>query len=512
MSVIERIWINFRQQKFKNIILFVLITSLGSFIASIMLTSQAFVMTERNLRHSLPPITSTDSIPMDDNDDFEFIRLSRDSIHEVGNLPYVNFFDYSFLSDIWVNYEMYVLEEFGNRFQVEDDWTISFRMHGVSHPEVVYFDNGMYELYLGRTFLPEEMSDDYHGVAPIIVSRQFLEMNDFGLGDIIKPYRGYFTFPEGAVVPEQNGDYLTFISQFWDYWGEMEFEFKIVGAFEYTREITRMDTDWDLLNHQTMINLFFVPNWRAFEIQRILDENLEYYIELLDIGHLRGTRYIRRVQEEFPITPIWVLNDMRDIENFTSRANEILLPYSLEIQDLSGTFGQIVDSAENLQGTITVMLYVLLGMMVIASALILIVVVHERKQEIGIYLVLGERKWKIVSQILAQVLVITIISLIIALLVANIFSYNISREMLLQHLLANPREVDYWPTFIEFLGFGQQMSVEEMMSAFNVSLDFITIVRFMTIGIGTVLVSAIIPTTYILELKPSEILQKGKVE
>ena len=65
---------------------------------------------------------------------------------------------------------------------------------------------------------------------------------------------------------------------------------------------------------------------------------------------------------------------------------------------------------------------------------------------------------------------------------------------------------------LERRGFGRQMDHEEMLDAFDVSLNANTIVLFFAIGLGTVAVSTVIPVVYITKMNAKKILLHGKVE
>ena len=64
---------------------------------------------------------------------------------------------------------------------------------------------------------------------------------------------------------------------------------------------------------------------------------------------------------------------------------------------------------------------------------------------------------------------------------------------------------------MELIGFARKMSVEEMLDMVNVSLDVTTTLMGASIIFGTIIVSTAVPVTYLLKLKPTDLLEKGKV-
>lgn len=93
----------------------------------------------------------------------------------------------------------------------------------------------------------------------------------------------------------------------------------------------------------------------------------------------------------------------------------------------------------------------------------------------------------------------------------NVISSLISRQMLEQDLLRQEQENSF-SGFSEGIPFELilfdpgPMSVKGMMSAYNVSLDIVSILLFFGSGISVIFMSAIIPLVYIMRLKPKNIL------
>ena len=56
------------------------------------------------------------------------------------------------------------------------------------------------------------------------------------------------------------------------------------------------------------------------------------------------------------------------------------------------------------------------------------------------------------------------------------------------------------------LGYGSEVTTDDVMDNFNVSISLTTVLAFYGIGLGTVLLSTIIPNLYILKLNPKKIM------
>ena len=138
----------------------------------------------------------------------------------------------------------------------------------------------------------------------------------------------------------------------------------------------------------------------------------------------------------------------------------------------------------------------------------------DRKRELGIYMVLGERKKRIINQIILEVIVVFIFAMICSFIVGNILSNVISSRMVEQDLIHQMRMREEEPfDFIDIdvseeLSFFNpgSMSFDEMIEAFDTSLNMSTILLIFVVGGGVVFLSTVAPIIYLVRLEPKEIL------
>jgi len=144
----------------------------------------------------------------------------------------------------------------------------------------------------------------------------------------------------------------------------------------------------------------------------------------------------------------------------------------------------------------------------IILSLLITLFLRDRKHEIGIYLALGEKKGKIITQILTEVLSVSIIGITLSLFAGNIISDGISQQMIHNNMmneLENPSMNFDWNP-LEGMGFNTNMSMDEMLENYEVGLDGQTIGLFFLVGAGTVILSTISPIIYITSLNPKKIM------
>lgn len=510
MTILKRSIISVVSQKEKNLLLLMLILILGVLIFGSFLMINTFNNSTTNLRNSLPAVVTIEGEPITyENIDDEMIRIPRQLIHDIGGLPQVKIYDYSFIEGIAGDFKYYYAGEsvFGNY----DNW---FRIFGVSNPEIVYFENGMYELVQGRTFTAEEMDEQQvFGRVPILVSDEWAQLNNIALGDAVNLFQDVFELPMGANLPENGLSFLNSLSELWDhdYNGKSRkyHQFEVIGIFEFTRELSEKPDSLESVDHYSMINLFFTPNWLVYNMMIRAEKSHNERVSILNVSHLLDWDY----QFNNPM-PMFVLDDMLLLDEFTTMANEIIYDYDLplHISDLSGTFGSMVLSVMNLNNLLNIVLFVAIGAMAIILTLLVLLYIRGRRNELGVYLALGEKRGRVVSQVLLEILIVSSVGIIIAFLISSLFTEQLSTYLITNQLYENARGENYWPSFLETIGFAQEMSVEEMLYAVNIAIDLPTILTALSIIFGTILVSTFVPVAYLLEQKPMDLLAKGKIE
>jgi len=508
--VIERAWLSISRRFGKTIFLFLIVFILGVLTSGAISVGQAIQQTEINLRRRVPPLATI----IQDNESLteyetlhgettHFEWLTPDIFEAIGNLPYVQAFNYSVIgrdffsrelilpreSQIYSINELSDLIEFSfqalERYNPNVEDIQAFRLKGVSHPAIIDIEEGVLDLVQGRTFTTEEMSRS-DNVA--LISEAFAQANNLQLGDTF--------YLENIIFDEFMIEELA-INQI---------ELEIIGIFTPTVELHSESDLLDIENHVSLSSLIYVPIDIAktstyFALDYFQEHNMALFFELEE-------------QEILYEDIIFVLYDSLDLTNFNERATEII-PDFWRMNDLTDAFSDMNASMETLQD---IALLIIVGSVVasiIVLSLLIVLSLHDRREEIGTYLALGERKIYVILQIFIELFATATIAIILSLFIGNILASNISQEMLRNDLVANTNDerliqMGGWNNF-NTMGHGFEMTTDEMLEAYSVSLDTPTILTFFSSFTITILFSTIIPVFYLVKLNPKEILMKGVI-
>src|SRR5699024_8038560 len=140
---------------------------------------------------------------------------------------------------------------------------------------------------------------------------------------------------------------------------------------------------------------------------------------------------------------------------------------------------------------------------VLITGLVVLLFLRDRKRELGIYLSLGERKSRVVGQILIEVMVVAFIGITISLFSGNVLADQVSGTL----MKADDNNFGYHDEYMYYGGGIQtDLTEDDVMDSYEVSLTSSYVIAFYAIGLLTILISTIIPLIYIVRLNPKKIL------
>ena len=514
MHVFKRATISSHRRLSKTIILFLWVFILGTAIAGALSVEEAVTNTEANLRHQMRPVVSfkTDLEALDHYFDEQGVQpinptLSPEIIRQMVELPYVSRVNYS----IFANIETDQLQAYDLRMDSDENNLSLIQIRGTSEPMPLLMREGIVELVEGSIFTEAQLSLPSSDIHPMIISRRLAEINNLSVGS-------RFDFDLNVFRPQLDSWDLDWHSREENLFASTTFVLEVIGIFDIVDNSNEhepeMAINWqDQMIIQERLYTVFTTNPTAEAFQVFQAENhAAAFEEQLEITGMHS--------DDFPwfqtsaeiadmATAVIELSDANEIEAF-KEAVAPLLPALMTVEDLTNSFAPISSSMDHLQEMASWILNVAIGASLLILSLLMILFLRDRRHEIGIYLALGEKKSKIVSQLLIEVMLPAAVGITLAIFSGNSISDLLSRHLLRNELVAaqdvHLMNVHFDPNSLSALGFTQEMTPDEMMEAFYISLNMEAIGLFYLIGLGMMIFSTLIHVLYILTLNPKQIL------
>jgi len=520
MNFLKRAQMSIFRQPFKFIILLVLVFILSTVASGAISITNATRNTETNLRRQMRPIVVFEPdgegvmAAYDATGEWPILMpLTSELIRQIATLPQVDYYHYAVISHFEIQFAEYLpdgafsgggsscvlnqaTDSCYENLIMEDITRTTLR--GTSGDVPLEMREGLIELVAGHDFGTAQPVSPI--AYPVLVSSGFASINGFSIGSTFtldsRIQRGH------DLVDWSNLD-LTWDDILFD---ERHHEFEIVGLFD----VVAMETDDEQLEsgrQQELANRLFTTNEAAESIQ-----NFEIETQIAAAEEAEEALWFDPENWNFEMEITIMLVDPLELESF-ELAVAAYLPEFWAIHDLTGSFDQISGILTSLTGIAD---GVLLGAAVATTlifTLLIFLFLRDRQKEIGIYLALGEQKSKIIFQMLTEVMSIAFIGITLSIFAGSVISTQLSQEMIRTELTRpEPRDpmadfggnhtVEGW----QQLGFDHQLSVEDMINAFDATLKIETILLLYGIAFGTIMVSTLIPMVYVVKLEPKKVL------
>lgn len=526
MNLVKRAVITLKRNLGKNVAIFLIFLLLGVMVSSSVSITNAINLTNYNLIGQIPPVVTMnlDTVGVQAHHELHGDRPdlgfgNRSFIENIGALTYVRAFDYSLVAQLSGSHGFFsnslsiptdtsyyldlawyttdesafisMLEENLNLFSLQTVHTEQFVVKGVRHPSILDIEEGMLELIAGRTFTVVEVEN---GGNVTLVSDAFARENNLHLGDFITlEYRIYEhpVFVHGGVIEPNEVFYSDNIS------ATYEVAFEIIGLFSPRLEINEDTTQLNVRNHMSFNATIYVP----IDVVR---EGRQFYRDNVKVGEtMMSSDFIYQ-------DVIFALYSSHDLETFNLAANN-MLPEFWQLNDLREEFSHMTNVMENFEGMSNAILISALGSSFLIFNLIMLLIVRERRHEIGVYLALGDNRKRIFMQIFFELKVIAVFAVSCALIIGHLISQKILLMILEQDILNNaeviPRtQFGIFANDLYVMGFGVEMTAQQMYAAFEGTLNIETVLSYFLIVIVTILISLIIPMFYLMRLSPKEFL------
>lgn len=476
MNFLKRALLSTVRKKGKSIILLVVIFILGNLMAGSIAVKQATTNVEETIKNKLGAEANVDYDWENIGEDDDIPQLDQETVDKIGKLEGVKYYEYNLRT--WLNskeYESYCGPncEMGGMGEGVD-----FEFYGVQIPSIVDISENKIALSDGRVFKQEEIDE---GKPVALVSTLFAEMNNLHVGDTLSFSMNVYSWED---VDDMGNPKLA---------STQDYTFEVIGIFDASLSVKEDSAEDANMVDYSMTQRIYVPN---NVITPINDWSFEENKKYNDFGE--------EYENFTEIIPTYYLKDASQLDDFREASTK-LLPKGFTMSISSDAYDSVAGPISFISWLATGILYISIGATILILGLVVILFLRDRRHEFGIYLSIGVKKWKIVAQVVIEVLVVGIIALTLSLFSGKELANGVSQKMIEQQVINSNDGMIYYATAGPGSG-GGYVDQNEVLDTYEVTLDADYIVMLYLIGLGTLLVSSIAPTVYVVRLKPRKVL------
>jgi putative ABC transport system permease protein len=380
----------------------------------------------------------------------------------------------------------------------DPSYLMYFPISGITESDFLFIREGLIRIENGRSFTQEELVSSETNLIPIIISEEMSAMNRLDLGAIISLENLIFTIPQRRLIED-------------DIQLAIPYEFEIVGIFSTHLDlnVTHLNKYWEsFLSSKSFIpfsRLAPLNHAEKTEVTRLQDLGYDIWFDPRPPQGYMRTRGI-----------VFEMHDARDLLAFRELGNEWLPTYwRIAITD---NFVELLDTLTIFQWYADAIMWGSRGALILIFTLLTLLFLRERKSEIGVYLALGEKKIRILGQLLIETMIVVTSALTVSLGVSFMLASSLSNEIILHQLqeinsnrsLEELIENESRHFFDTPLGWIRPsvMTIEEKAAVFNITLDKSTIFSFYLTSLGIITITSSSLTLLTLKKAPTKILEQ----
>ncbi|WP_144508725.1 ABC transporter permease [Bacillus mycoides] len=207
---------------------------------------------------------------------------------------------------------------------------------------------------------------------------------------------------------------------------------------------------------------------------------------------------------------VYYLKDPNYIEQFKKEAKKTDIDFDkFQLDAHDKLYKQMSAPIENIASVSKMMVYVVSIAGAVILGLIITLSIKERRKEIGILLSIGEKKWKMIGQLMVEILCVAVLAFGLSLTTGEKVSQKIGDKLLTNEIATTEEEPAPSVQMIGMDSSSQQQSADPI-DKIDVSVTAGDLGKVGGIGIGITILSVILPSLSILRLKPKNILLKDE--
>ena len=369
---------------------------------------------------------------------------------------------------------------------------------GNMFPNMIEFVDGQYTLVDGRFYTQEEIDNAEYVV---LISQAFAEVNNLSVGDT---YSYYVTTPniadnyEGMEMDES----------------VIKKDFEIIGIFDHNNKILPGSSNFNYTYpYENPDNMLLIPSTTAYmsslELQQVL---FDYYAERNpeDDYYKPENRPNEDIANNTNVSDCtFLLNDPLEVDDFVE-SYKGSLPQFMKLDANNEEFKRLSKPLDTLGLYANFIIWLVVINAIVIISLVTALTLKTREYEIGVLLSVGASKLKIVGQFFIELAIVAILGFSLAVASGSVVANKVGQQVLeyqIQESEVNEEdEYEYEYYSIWDSDYTTEITLDDLVGEYNVSVSPLIIGEIYVLGLGIVLISILIPSLMIMRFNPKKIL------
>lgn len=359
----------------------------------------------------------------------------------------------------------------------------------------------------GRMYTQEEI-DDVEKVC--LITDTLAEHNNLRVGDSIE-----ISFESPSSF---NNSYNSWYAEMGLTEEDFKLELEVIGIFDNTKQAdpTAENFDW-MAKYESPENVVLIPDSIYAEHQlNISLKSWEYYKQMWpDDEYYQNEDNMPTMDNILSKSAVTLLlNDPLEVDSFVEQVQASLDGQYRLLDANNETFEQLARPLDTLTLFSSLIVVLVLVNAVVIITLVTALTLKTREYEIGVLLSQGVSKLMVVAQFFVELALVAVIGFTLAVGSGTLIAGRVGEEVLNYQVefsgLSEEVEDDYnyisnWDD-----NYFTEVTLSDMVDAYEVQISPLIIGEIYVAGLGIVLISILIPSLMIMRYNPKKILMSAQ--
>jgi ABC-type lipoprotein release transport system permease subunit len=206
-----------------------------------------------------------------------------------------------------------------------------------------------------------------------------------------------------------------------------------------------------------------------------------------------------------------LLNDPLEVDTFV-KEHEGTIRSFMKLDANNDEFNRLARPLDTLSLYANFIVWLVVINAVVIITLVTALTLKTREYEIGVLLSMGTSKAKIIGQFFVELALVAIIGFSLSIVSGSLIANKVGATVLDYQIessgVKEDTEEDYWGTYPSIWNndYTTDVSLEDLVAEYNVSVSPLIIGEIYVVGLGIVLISILIPSMMIMRFNPKRIL------
>ncbi len=366
-------------------------------------------------------------------------------------------------------------------------------IYATMFPNMIEIAEGTFTLEEG-SFITQDDIDDARNAA--VITRELAEQNGLRVGD--------------TITVSTAGSYdVEMYRQMGIEEDDMLWELEVTGIYSTLNEVDPNSEQFQWMGaYESPKNIILIPMSTYSEKMSFITEKQFRYYQSMDPGMTDDMLDEWLNDSATPSRIVYLLNDPLDVDAFVADHQNDLSPYTI-LNANNETFKKLARPLDTLSFFASIVVWIVVINAIVIITLVTALTLKTREYEIGVMLSIGVSKLKVVLQLFLELILIALIGFTLAVASGSVLAGKVG-DIVLDYQTASDAQYEtddgggyyYWGDMNYFT----QVSQDEILQQYNVSVSPKLIGEIYLLGSGVVLLAIIIPSFMIMRLNPKQIL------